>query len=113
MRASGDQQILLAHRFVRALDLTLLEAGDDLSLKEVCSILLILLRIQCSQSHKALDPRHVGMMVAIKPGQKTTHTLQASILALIPALPVPREFSAAWISVIPSVYDLFLTWRLS
>ena len=114
IRASGDQQILLAHRLVRAMRLTLLEASDDLSLKEVCSILLISLRNQCSWYRKALDARHIGMKVTLKPGgQNTVHALQASILALIPALPAPREFSAAWISVIPSVCDPFLTRRLS
>lgn len=54
--------------------------------------------------HKALDAHHVGMKVVIKPGGRNTiHALQASILALIPALPVPRHFSAAWTSVIPAV----------
>lgn len=53
---------------------------------------------------KALDARHVGMKVIIKPGGRNAiHALQASILALIPALPVPHKFSGAWISVIPSV----------
>ena len=41
MRSSGDQQVLLAHRVVRAMHLTLLEASDDLSLEEVCPVLLV------------------------------------------------------------------------
>ncbi|KAG8215319.1 hypothetical protein J3R82DRAFT_8910 [Butyriboletus roseoflavus] len=86
MRTTGDQQILLAHRFMSAMRLTSLEASDDLSLEE------------------ALEARHVGMKVVIKPGGRNTiHALQASILALIPALPVPPKFSAAWTSVIPAV----------
>ncbi|KAF8551555.1 hypothetical protein OG21DRAFT_259678 [Imleria badia] len=44
------------------------------------------------------------MNVIIKPGGRNAiQALQASILALISALPVSRKFSAAWISVTPSV----------
>lgn len=41
LRASGNQQIILAHRFMRAMRLTVLEASDGLSLNEVCSVLYI------------------------------------------------------------------------
>ncbi|KAI9571928.1 hypothetical protein HD554DRAFT_2300345 [Boletus coccyginus] len=86
MRTSGDQQILLAYRFMRAMRLTSLETNDSLSLEE------------------ALDARHISMKVIIKPGGRhTIYALQASIVALISALPVPCKFSAAWISVVPSV----------
>ncbi|KAF8440039.1 hypothetical protein L210DRAFT_3760928 [Boletus edulis BED1] len=45
-----------------------------------------------------------GTKAFIKPGGRSTlHALQASILVLIPALPVPPKFSAAWISVFSSV----------
>lgn len=64
--------------------------------------------------YKALDARHVGMKVVNKPGgRNAVHSLQASILALIPSLPVPRKFSAAWISVIPSVRTSYFTAQLS
>ncbi|KAG6369730.1 hypothetical protein JVT61DRAFT_13599 [Boletus reticuloceps] len=86
MRTSGDQQVLLAHRCTHAMRLTLLEAGDSLSLEE------------------ALDARYVGTKAFIKPGGRSTlHALQTSILVLIPALPVPPKFSAAWTSVLSSV----------
>ncbi|KAF8125619.1 hypothetical protein EV363DRAFT_1225659 [Boletus edulis] len=86
MQTSGDRQILLAHRCIHTMRLTLLEAGDSLSLEE------------------ALDARYVGTKAFIKPGGRSTlHALQASILVLIPALPVPPKFSAAWISVFSSV----------
>ena len=41
LHASGNQQIILAHRFMRAMRLTVLEASDGLSLNEVCSVLHI------------------------------------------------------------------------
>ena len=50
----------------------------------------------------------------IKPGGRNTiHALQASILVLIPPLPVPRKFSAAWIPAIPSVFTPCFTIQLS
>jgi len=49
MRTSGDQQILLAYRSIRAMGLTSLETSDSLSLEEVCLVLLILSGIRCSQ----------------------------------------------------------------
>lgn len=114
MRSSGDQQILLAHRFIHTMRLALFEASDGLSLEEVCPVLPISLGTRYSQYHKALDARYVGLKVTVKPGgRNTTHTLQASIVALVPALPVPRKFSAAWISVIPSVCSPCFTVRCS
>lgn len=47
VRTSGEQQILLAHRFICGMRLTLLEASDNLSLEEVCPVLLGSLGIWC------------------------------------------------------------------
>ncbi|KIJ18295.1 hypothetical protein PAXINDRAFT_97715, partial [Paxillus involutus ATCC 200175] len=88
IRTSGDQQISLAYQILRAMRLTVLQGKDastgDLTLQE------------------ALNEQHVGMKTTIKPGGRNTiHALQASILVLIPALPAPRNFSAAWMSMLP------------
>ncbi|KAF9238673.1 hypothetical protein BU15DRAFT_88298 [Melanogaster broomeanus] len=91
MRTSGDQQFSLAYEIVRAMRLTFLEGKDDF------------LGDLTLQESKALSEQQVGMKVTIKPGgQSTTHVLQAAILVVIPALPVPRNFATPWISVIPS-----------
>ncbi|KAG9310969.1 hypothetical protein JVU11DRAFT_8847 [Chiua virens] len=86
MQTSGDEKTLLALRFIRCMRVSLIEARDSLSLEE------------------ASDAHHVGTKIVIKPGgRNTNYALQASILALIPALPAPAKFSAAWISVLPAV----------
>ncbi|KAF9221723.1 hypothetical protein BS17DRAFT_710411 [Gyrodon lividus] len=85
MRSSGDQQVPLAYQILRAMRLTFLEGKDDL---------LGDLTLQ-----EASNGQQVGMKATIKPGgRNTTYALQASILAVIPALPAPRNFSTTWIS---------------
>ncbi|KAL4062956.1 hypothetical protein V8B97DRAFT_2026593 [Scleroderma yunnanense] len=91
-RRSGDQKIALASQILCAMRLRTLD-GTDAGPAE-------------SNMQEALDEHHVAMKATIKPGGRgTTYDMQVSIVALIPALPAPQNFSGSWMTVLP--HDVF------
>ncbi|KAI6126293.1 hypothetical protein EDD16DRAFT_1553513 [Pisolithus croceorrhizus] len=89
VRTSGDRQITLAIRILRAMRLSTLDDPDD-ALKE-------------PSLKEAQDGRQIVAKATIKPGGRGTNlALQASILTLVPGLSPPQNFSGSWILVLPS-----------
>ncbi|KAI6022898.1 hypothetical protein BKA83DRAFT_89928, partial [Pisolithus microcarpus] len=90
VRTSGEQQIPLALRVLRAMRLSTLDDTDD-ALKE-------------SSLQEAQDGRRIIAKATIKPGGHGTNlALQASILILVPGFSPPQNFSGNWILALPSV----------
>lgn len=89
VHSSGDRQIILAIRILRAMRLSTLDDIDD-ALKE-------------SSLQEAQDAHQITAKATLKPGGRgTILALQASILTLFPALSLPQNFSGGWMLVLPS-----------